>query len=43
MTWNETAHPACSNWTSSRAIDVHIDTQPRAIDGIPPQPLESRI
>ena len=35
MTWNETANPARANCTSTRAIDIHIDTQRSAIDGIP--------
>jgi hypothetical protein len=43
MTWNESANPACSNCTPTRAIDIHIDPQPMAIDGIPSQPQESRI
>src|SRR3954471_14228730 len=35
MSWNETAEPACSSCASTRAIDIIIDAQPRAIDGIP--------
>ena len=35
MSWNETAGPASSTSTSTRAIDRIIDAQPRAIDGIP--------
>jgi redox-sensitive bicupin YhaK (pirin superfamily) len=35
MSWNQTANPAGSTRASTRAIDIIIDAQPRAIDGIP--------
>jgi redox-sensitive bicupin YhaK (pirin superfamily) len=34
MSWNETADPASSICTSTRAIDIVIDARPRAIDSI---------